>query len=200
MTRPDLDTEFLKLEDFLVADDKSAIADQLGSLALNGHEFQYSEIAELYEGGNDRIVPRLDLAFEWYRKSAYEANEGTGFFGLARFYFNGLHVDKDRAHSLELFHRAYELGSTEAGVVLGYCYLVGSGTSKNLERAEEFSLAAVRDGYPVASYFLAKVQYARRHYFKALKSWWQCISDTRRLTIQSPSHRNLYLLHGAWKL
>jgi len=199
MTRPDLHAEFLKLENFLAADDKSAIAGQLRLLALNGHEFHYSEIAELYESGNERITPRLDLAFEWYRKSAYEENEGTGFFGLARFYFNGLHVEKDRTQSLELFHRAYELGSTEAGVVLGYCYLIGAGASKNLERAEEFSLAAVRDGYPVASYFLAKVQYARRHYFKALKSWWKCISGTRRLTIQSPSHRNLYFLHGAWK-
>jgi TPR repeat protein len=197
---PEFHDAILRLEDFLAADDKSAIDCQLRALAMRGKKFPYSEVAELYESGNERISPRLDLAFEWYWKSAYEENDGTGFFGIARFYFDGRHVDKDRTRSLELFHRAHMLGSAEAGVMLAYCYLKGFGAAKDLVRAEEFSLVAANAGYPVASYFLAMVECARRHYFRALKFWWKCISQTRRLTIQSPSHRNLYLLHGMWKL
>ena len=190
----------MKLEDFLVADDKPSIANQLRLLALSGSKFHYSEIAELYESGNEGIKPRIDLAFEWYSKSAYEENDATGFFGIARFYFSGLHVEKNKTRAVEMFHKAYDLGSVEAAVMLAYCYLNGLGASKDLERAEEFSLAAAHAGYPVASYFLAKVEYAKRRYFRALKAWWKCISETRRLTTQSPSHKCLYLLHGAWKL
>ncbi len=197
---PETQDAILDLEDSLASDDRSAVELQLQALALRGKKFRFSEIAEIYENGNERISSRLDLAFHWYGRSAHEENDAEGFLGMARLFFNGRHVVMDRTRSLELFHKAHARGSVEAGVMLAYSYLKGLGAGKDLARVEEFSLVAADAGYPIASYFLALVERSRKHYIKALKLWWKCISDTRRLTIQSPSDRKLLLLHGKWKL
>jgi len=195
----DVQNAVLKLTEFLVADDKLAIGGQLRELAKLGRKFSYADVAQFYEEGHEDMRSRLDLAFEWYEKSAYEQNDGTGFFGLGRFHFDGRHVEKDHPKALEFFHRAHMLGLPEAGVMLAVCYLKGLGTAKDFGRAEEFSLAAANLGYSIAIGILAKVQWSRRHYFKSVKLWWRCVFETRRLRIESHSHTNLYLLHGIGK-
>lgn len=189
-----------KLEEALAIDDKAAAQIHLRKLAEMGQSQRYVDIAVLYEVGNERLKPRLDLAFEWYSKSAYEEIDCDGYFGLARFYFSGKHVKKDMARSVELFCEAFNMGSVEAGVMLGYCYLNGFGVSKSLDEAEKYLSLPLKSGYVVAFYFLSRVEFARRHYFRALKLWWICISKARQLTMHDPGSPKLFYLHGAWKL
>jgi TPR repeat protein len=190
----------IELEDALVIDDREKVAESLKKLALLGHSQSYADIANLYEFGSEKIAPRLDLAFEWYRKSAYEEIDSNGYLGLGRFYFYGKHVSKDVAQALKFFKDAFDMGSMEAGVMLGYSYFNGFGGIKNIIKAKEYLSQVAEHGYVIAFYFLYKIALKQGKYIQALKLWWTCISQTRRLTISDPNSPKLYFVHGAWKI
>jgi TPR repeat protein len=192
-----INASMVALEDALACDDKPAILTQLRNLAELGQPQSFATIADLYEFGTERVAPRLDLAFEWFRRSAYEEIDYEGYFGLARFYRDGKHVERDLIRSDELFLDAFNMGSSEAAIVLGLNHLNGFGVDKNLDGAEKYLSTAAKSGYVAAYYFLAKVELARRHYFRALKLWWTCIYQTRKLMLQDPKSAKLFYLHGA---
>jgi TPR repeat protein len=180
----------------LAADDKPAILLQLGILAELGQPKSFSMVGHLYEFGANQIEPKLDLAFEWYLRSAYEENDYQGYFGLARFYRDGKYVERDLTRSAELLREAFHRGSMEAAIVLGHSHINGCGVGIDLDDAERYLSAAVNSGYVAAYFFLAKIELTRRRYFRALKLWWTCIYKTRKLTLQNPQSDRLFYLRG----
>lgn len=186
------------LEDALVGNDVQEVLKYLRELALMGRHQTFASVAELYEHGNQKILPRFDLAFDWYRRSAYEQIDPDGYFGLARLYLSGLSGKRDIEKAKSLFIEAFELGSIEAAVVLGEVYLKEGGKI-NLELAERYLSVAARCGYPVAFHFLASIALKRRQLLRAIQYWWRCISLTRKIAMADSKDPRLYRLHGTWK-
>lgn len=188
------------LEDALANNEVQKALGCLRDLALMGRHQTFASVAELYECGNERIPPRFDLAFDWYRKSAYEEVDPEGYFGLARLYLSGRGVERDLQKARALLLEAFELGSIEAAVILGELYLKGAGEEKDLQLAAKYLSAAADRGYPVAFHFLASIAFKRWQLIRAFRYWWRCISLTRQLTMADPEDPRLYRLHGAWKV
>lgn len=197
---PESQALFSQLEDALVADERDNVLAILKCLAGLGKVQRFADIAYLYESGSERLIPRLDLALVWYRKSAYEEIDATGYFGMGRFYFYGQGVARD-VHQAELFFKeAYALGSTEAAIMLGALHYRGDARAPNLSEAKQYLQAAARLGYPAAFYFLHKIALKEHHYIDALKLWWSSLSRMRALTLNDPNSPKLFFLHGAWKV
>lgn len=188
------------LEDALASNDVHKALGCLRDLALMGRHQTFASVAELYERGNERIPVRVDLAFDWYRKSAYEQMDPEGYFGLARLYLSGRGVERDVPKARALFAEAFDLGSIEAAIILGEMYLKDGGESKDLDLAEKYLSSAAGSGYPIAFHFLASISFKRWQLVQAFQLWWRCISLTRRLTMADPEDPRLYRLHGAWKV
>jgi TPR repeat protein len=194
---PNIDASRDALVNALATDNKPEILMQLKVLAENGQPKSFAMVGDLYEFGANQIAPKLDLAYEWYRRSVYEENDFQGYFGLARFYRDGKYVERDLTRSAELFREAFNRGSMEAAIVLGHSHINGCGVGIDLDVAEKYLSVAADSGYAAAYFFLSKIELARGHYFRALKLWWTCIKRARKLTVQDPKSDKLYYLHGA---
>lgn len=190
------DRAVLLLENALASDDKKTALEQLRLLAQLGEQVSFAAVARLYENGTDLIQPNLALAFSWYQKSADEERDQDGYFGMARFYFNGKHVQQDLVRAFEGFSEAFEKGSPEAAIMVGYCCIFGFGTLKDLDRAVVALSFAAERGYVVAFGLLSKVESTRRNRFKAMRLWWRCVVDGARLSKSDPNSPKLYWLHG----
>jgi TPR repeat protein len=198
--QPDVPEAILNLEAALARGDKDGALNQMGVLARLGHAVSSSSVAQLYELGNEVIKSSAELAFDWYKRSAFEEIDSEGYFGLGRFYFDGRFVERDPIRALELFQQAASLGSTEAHVMIGFSYLGANGAPRDLAQAESNLLIAAEAGYVAAFYLLARTAFAQRRYIAAARYWWKTIAEARRLTVKDPSDARLYLLHGLWKI
>jgi len=111
--------------------------------ALNSEEFRTYEENIKYAAHLD-IEPAILIladnlrikkspeAFNWYYYAAETQHNPDAMTKLAWIYFNGecgQRVDKERGFTW--FKRVHELGGTEAGRILGECYLNGYGTVKD---------------------------------------------------------------------
>lgn len=67
----------------------------------DGYKAAARMIAAIYEGSssNDNLQD-YSKAYQWYEKSAFEADDIMGYVGLARLYFYGLGVPKDNVKAL----------------------------------------------------------------------------------------------------
>lgn len=190
----------LALEQAIALNNVGEINNYLRRLAELGVAQKYSDIAKLYENGNEKVKVRLDLAFEWYKKAAFEQIDDEGYFGLGKFYLYGMHVDKDPINAAKMFREAAALGSPEGRIMLGICLMNGIGLSTDLNQAKECLMLAANENYPIAYFLLSRIELKHRHYFRAFRLWWKCANETRLLTLKEPNSPRLFYLHGAWKL
>jgi hypothetical protein len=161
-------------------------------LAKRGHSPSYSVLGSYYEMGNQPQGRQLELAYEWYSKSAFEGKAATGYFALGRFFFNGIYVEKNIPHALELFEVAFAKGLIEAGITLGYCYVHGIHVPRNLGRAEQYLIPASIYGYVAATALLAKTALLRRQYIKAAKLYIKSIFEGIKLSKDGNNNPKLY--------
>lgn len=182
-----------QLEASLERGDDVEIVTVLSSMALAGNVVSFADVAELYENGTDDLVPRPDLAFRWYQKSAFEQIDTAGYFGMARCYFTGFGVAKDQHRAAQYFEEAYSLGSMESAVMLGMTYFRGDGGGVDKERAEKYAGAAAKKGYLVAQYILMAVSLEKRAYWRALKQWVRFFRLAKYLLKNNPDDPRLYL-------
>jgi TPR repeat protein len=179
--------------------DIGSILDSMKALADRGHSFTSADVAQLYEVGQNPVEQSLDLAFNWYERSAYEEGDKVGYFGLGRFYFDGRYVEKDTNKSTQLFTQAAALGLIEANILAGFSYLGSRGAKRDLQKAEEFLVPAAEMGYIAAFFLLARVAKARHKYLTAASFWLKSIYRAYSLSRRDKLDPRLYSLHGIWK-
>lgn len=198
MPQIDVSENVLLLESALAECEMEAIAEQMKTLAQKGFRVRAAEIAEMYELGTEKIPISVERAYSWYFRSAHEENDKDGYLGIARFFFSGIFVDRNPIKAIEYFRKSSDLGSGEANLMLGSIYLRGVGVPRDIEKAEIYLVSAANQGFVAALYLLAQTEKRRRNYLSALRYWWRCIIEARKLTLKDPQDRRLYLLHGAW--
>jgi TPR repeat protein len=179
--------------------DVGNILNCMRSLADRGHIFSSPDVAQLYEAGQSPVEQSLELAFNWYERSAYEEGDKVGFFGLGRFYFDGRYVEKDTNKSTQLFTQAAALGQIEASILAGFSYLGSRGAKRDLQKAEDVLAPAAEKGYIAAFFLLARVAKARHKYLTAAIFWFNSIYRAYLLSRIDKSDPRLYSLHGIWK-
>jgi TPR repeat protein len=188
-----------ELEKTIAQRDTSGVLSLMKKLAQRGHHVSSADVAQLYEVGQKPVELSLDLAFSWYKRSAYEEVDKNGYLGLGRFYFDGRHVEKDTKASTELFKQAAAMGSTEASILVGLSYLGAHGAERDLEQAKHYLLPAANAGYVAAFFLLARVALARRQYLSAAKFWLKSVYCGHSLSKKNKLDPRLYLLHSIWK-
>ena len=185
----------LLLREALLAADTQRILGELDRLRALGAKQTFASVAAVYEKGLEGIERRLDLAFDWYTKSAKEENDCLGYFGLARFHFDGRHVQRNYARAVQLFEIAHQLGCDEAGVMLGYCYLRGFGVYRDISAAEKYLSRPVQLGFILAQYMLSRIEFERMHYRKAAILWCRAVFGGQSLRSRDPGSVKLYGLN-----
>lgn len=179
--------------------DVISILNNMKALTERGHRFTSADVAQLYELGQKPVELSLELAFNWYQRSAYEEGDRVGYFGLGRFYFDGRYVAKDTNKSTQLFKQAAAMGSIEAHILAGFSYLGSRGATRDLQQAENYLLPAAAKGYIAAFFLLARVALARHKYLSAAKFWLKSIYQAYSLSRENKLDPRLYSLHGIWK-
>lgn len=141
--------------------------------------------------------PRLDLAFNWYNKGAYEENDRDCLLNLGRFYLWGIYVDRDADRGVRLLREAYMKGSFEAGIILGRAYLYGIGVLPSVDVARRYLLSASNMGYIGATYLLGLVECKNKRYFKGVRLMVRAIASAVKLSRTDPQSPFLYGLKEA---
>ena len=189
-------TEF---QETIARRDVKDILNSMKALAERGHHFTSADVAQLYELGQFPVELSLELAFNWYERSAYEEGDKVGYFGLGRFYFDGRYVEKDTIKSTQLFTQAAALGLIEANIFAGCSYLGSRGAKRDLQKAENILLPAAEKGYVAAFFLLARVARARHKYLTAARFWFKSIYRAYSLSRVNKLDPRLYSLHGIWQ-
>jgi TPR repeat protein len=186
------DISISKLEAAVAAEDERSIYLLLENLYERGARSSFAAVGGLYESGAEKISVNLPLAFEWYEKGAFLEDDGEGYFAMARFFFTGIHSEQNYERAVKYFQMAYDRKVPEAGIMLGICYWRGYGVPSDVNIAERFFANASQAGYVIAFYFLSRIEYARRHYFLALRFWWKCTREAQILSNRDPQNPKLY--------
>ncbi|MDQ2987594.1 MAG: sel1 repeat family protein [Pseudomonadota bacterium] len=176
-------------EDFLIL-----YADAV-ELAHSGYVPSYHILGGLYESGCMPEGKRLDLAYQWYGKGASEGGDDACYFALGRFFFYGIHVEKDVQRAIELFEVAARHGSAEANIALGYCCLHGYGMPRNIARARKRLRMAQLEGYVIATALLSKVELRDRNFLRSLALYCKSILNGWRLARYEPDSPKLFWLN-----
>ncbi|KLN61689.1 hypothetical protein WH96_04985 [Kiloniella spongiae] len=75
-----------------------------------------------------------------------EANNPQALYLMADMYFRGLGVKRDTKQAFLLFERSALLDYSRAQAKVAYHYLAGTGTNKNLEKAQDWALKSAVQG------------------------------------------------------
>ena len=157
----------------------------------------YEVLGSFYELGEQPEGRRLDLAYKWYSKSAFEGQAAAGYFALGRLFFNGIYVEKDISHALDLLQIAFAKGSIEAGITLGYCYIHGIQVPRDLNLAEKYIMPASIFGYVAATALLAKIAFLRKRFMKGMQLYFKSILNGIKLSRGNPDSPKLLWLKRA---
>lgn len=125
------------------------------SLAMEGSQAAYVEIANLYEKGGENLNPDPRQAFEWYKKAVDETDDVEGYIGLGRLYFLGQGVDHDFEKARWYLSRAEANDKPGVYLMLGRIHHAGLGVPKDLKIAMDYYLKAKRHGNVHALRYLA---------------------------------------------
>jgi len=124
------------------------------------------------------VAPKSEKESERRNKKRLEANDPRAIYELGLCYSEGLDgFTRDYNKALEYFHRAIDLGYTEAYCNIGFAYKYGRGVEVDEEKAlHYYELAAMRGDVP-ARYNLGNneararnIDRALRHYMIAIRS------------------------------
>ena len=100
-----------------------------------------------------------------------EINDPHAIHNTGMFYREGVSgITQDYRKALELWHRAADLGFTEAYVSIGYAYDCGKGVKRDKKKAKHYELAALK-GNEVARHNLGCVERDAGNIDRALKHY-----------------------------
>jgi TPR repeat protein len=177
------------------AEDLQELFSVASSLVELGNVPSYAVLAELYESASLAEGQRLDLAYHWYSRGAFEGDCSKCYFALGRFFLYGKHVEKNVQRAIELFEVASSKGSIEASVALGFCYLHGIGGRRNVDRARQYLRPAHDAGYVIGTALLSKVELLDRHFLRGIGLYIKSILDGKRLVLNDPDSPKLFWLN-----
>ena len=102
-----------------------------------------------------------------------EKDDCKAYIKMACDYRDGIDgLPKDESKALELLHSAAELGSAQAMAFLGRVYESGGlGVIKDLDKAREFYIKAVKRGNTPAWFCLGAVEFKRNKHDLAIRHW-----------------------------
>jgi TPR repeat protein len=183
----------------LESGDEELVLKNLATLYPNGEHPSYAQIACYYELGLAGSKPRFDLAYFWFRKGAHEQSDFRAFFGIARFYLYGKYVEKNDSHAMHWAKMAYEKGSIEAAIMLGYGYLHGVGAPQNLDAAIDHLNFAASQGFLLAYALLANAYRKKKMYAAFLLTYLKCIWQWHKLKKNEPNSEKMYFFDGTLK-
>ena len=153
-------------------DDYGDIALNIGSLYYNGLVIpqDYAKAVEYYtqsaQMGNLRAIGNLgychyygrsipqdyDKAYEYFNLGALLGNDPNCLYKLGDMYLNGYHVQANEGYAFRLYQRAYDVDDDyiffkpDICFRLGKCYMTGTGTKVDYDRAHKY-LSLALDGF-----------------------------------------------------
>lgn len=173
------------------AGDIAGVLFLLRSLADKGVWAACARIGEIYERGGRGVLRDMDQAVRWYRKAVFEADDPVAHIGLGRAHLYGDGVELDYAKALEHLRKAHLAGLAEAAVYLGIMHLDGCSVSADLDQAERLLKEAATNDFVLAFQLLARIEWSRRRYLKALAWTWRGFVASLRVSKRDPSDRRL---------
>jgi TPR repeat protein len=109
-------------------------------------------------------------AFDWYYYAAETRRNPDAMTKLAWLYYRGYSGQRpDRESGFKWFKLAYEAGSSEAGTVVGDCYLRGDGTAKDQDAGIRILLPLANAGVPHAKTLIGQCYYDGLGHFANLE-------------------------------
>jgi len=159
-----------------------------------------ADIASMYEIGATSVPKDARAAMDWYMRSVNSEGDPQGCLGLARLHLSGTATHKNVPLALEFFRRAFEMGSSEAGIILGILYSRGLHVTKDINAAQHFLEPGASSDYILAMYLLALVHLRRRRVFRAIKLFSASLSTARRLLRDDPHSPKLFGLRPRLEL
>lgn len=160
----------LKSADRLVESEHvSAALEEIESLLEKGDPEAHALAGIIYEFGGKGVETDFGKACYCYEFAANATGSGAACLGLARLYFHG----KGRPVDLHHAHFIYECMRVEnnepiAFIGLARIYLQDNWPRDDLDKAEEYLLLVMRQGY-VSSYFLyARLLRKKRRWLRAI--------------------------------
>jgi uncharacterized protein len=131
---------------------------------------QSSSPDALYERGMDAITgigpSRNDtLGIDYFRRSS-DLGYGPAQIALGYYYENGILIERDPGHALDLYKKAAQQGDPLAGWLAGRLYFIGSTVGRDMDSAQKWLKIAASQNNAFGAYYLGRVM-ADRDYTKA---------------------------------
>jgi TPR repeat protein len=105
-------------------------------------------------------------------KKRAEAGDATAMYTLGYYYSNGSYgLTRDRTKSLELWHKAGELGHAKAYVNIGHAYHNGEGVERDEKKTEHYFELAAMKGDEQARHNLGSLEARAGNWDRALKHY-----------------------------
>src|SRR5271169_240429 len=103
---------------------------------------QSSSPDALYERGMDAITgigpSRNDtLGIDYFRRSS-DLGYGPAQIALGYYYENGILIERDPGHALDLYKKAAQQGDPLAGWLAGRLYFIGSTVGRGMDAAQKW--------------------------------------------------------------
>jgi TPR repeat protein len=173
------------------AGDIAGVLFLLRSLADKGVWAACARIGEIYERGGKGVPRDMDQAIRWYHKAVFEADDPVAHLGLGRAYLYGDGVDLDYKKALEHLSKAHLAGLAEAAVYLGIMHIDGCSVPADRDQAERLLKEAAANDFVLAYQLLARIEWSRKRYLRALLWTWRGFLASLRVSKQDPSDRRL---------
>lgn len=111
--------------------------------------------------------------YSWSKQQTLEADDidASLLISLGINYKDGSGVEKNPEIAFSLFKAAADKGNARALNRLGQCFEHGEGTESSSERAIEFYLLSLKNGYDPAAYDIALLFHRQERYLEALDYW-----------------------------
>lgn len=126
----------------------------------------YTLLGLLYEKPtSNQIEKSYEKAFTYYKCSTETVGAMEGWLGLARLYYLGFGVAKDREKAAELYGNLCEHDDAPvAQVMLGRMHLDGEGVVRDVAKAREYLLRARNQGFAWAYSHLGTADFMSGRY------------------------------------
>jgi TPR repeat protein len=187
----DLDAVWQQADRAANAGDIAGVLFLLRSLADKGVWAACARIGEIYERGGSGVPRDMEQAIRWYRKAVFEADDRVAHLGLGRAYLYGDGVNLDYPKALEHLGKAYLAGLAEAAVYLGIMHIDGCSVPADLEQAERLLKEAAANDFVLAYQLLARIEWSRKHYLRALFWTWRGFLAGLRVSKEDAADRRM---------
>jgi acyl carrier protein len=135
----------------------SDVVKKMKLLAEEGDPLAQCHLALLYQEGLMGVSKDLNLAFQWYSKSAAQGF-AVSQYELGNMYFSGEGVKKDYVKSVEWLRKAANQGLPEAQYNLACKYGNGEGVKTDMSEAVKWFKKAAAQGYQKAIDVLDRIE------------------------------------------